>query len=143
MRTNAQRGRSGRRQRHRSAGFHIHAIRFRMHGRFLRGDVQQNRLARRRRHAQILCDATCALLYHHRSAYARVHTVHKADACLGERHPHQRSGLQCRIHLLFCDLSRNGSAAVLQLCHQHIEKHRRLVYAARLPFHIHDHEHLA
>lgn len=143
MRSDVVCRRSRRRKRHFPADFHLHAIRLRLHGRFLRGYVKQNRLSRRRRHAQIFRNATHSLLDNHGCAYGCVDFLHKAYACVGQRHSAERSRLQRRVHLLFRDFSRNGRATVLQFHNQHIEKYRRLVHAARFPFHLHDYEHLA
>ena len=141
MRTDFKCGRGRGRQRHFTPRVHIHAIRVRLHGRLLRGAFKQTRSARRGRSAQVLCNAVYSLLDYHGSFDDSIRILHKTHACVGERHRAKSRSFSSGVHLLSCDFSRYGGATVLQLYHQHIAKHRRLVHAAFVFGHIDGDEH--
>ena len=141
MRTDFKCGRGRGRQRHFTPRVHIHAIRVRLHGRLLRGAFKQTRSARRGRSSQVLCNAVYSLLDYHGSFDDSIRILHKTHACLGERHRAKSRSFSSGVHLLSCDFSRYGGATVLQLYHQHIAKHRRLVHAAFVFGHIDGDEH--
>ena len=141
MRTDFERGRGCGHQRHFPSRVHLYAVCVRLYGRILRGAVKQTRLARPRRRTQILCDAIYTLRNYHGGADSCFCVLHKAYACVGQRHRAESRRIRGGVHLLPRDIPGHSRPTLLQFHNQHIAQYRRLFHAITVPSHIHDYEH--